>query len=66
MLNSYEIGDVIVTFYTKTLKTISTDSHTPIADNAKLDAISITDNNYARDEWGKRIYDPAYKKAEWK
>jgi hypothetical protein len=70
MLNSYEIGTVVVTFYTKALKysssQTSTDETPPIADRAKLDAISIADADYAASEWGKRIYDPNYKKAEWK
>jgi hypothetical protein len=34
------------------------------ADYAKLDAISITDDGYAKNEWGDRVYDPAYKKID--
>lgn len=69
MLNSYEIGNMVVTFYTKVLRDLSlsaADSTLPVADRAKLDAISIADTDYATSEWGQRIYDPAYKKAEWK
>jgi hypothetical protein len=31
-----------------------------------LDAISIAESGYAKNEWGDRIYDPNYQKANWK
>jgi hypothetical protein len=37
-----------------------------VAEHAELDAITIADAEYAKSEWGDRIYDPKYKKIEWK
>ena len=34
--------------------------------DAKLEAISLANPGYAKSEWGDRVYDPAYKKIEWK
>ncbi len=64
MMNSYEVGTKVVTFITKVSATVAPDS--PIADHATLDAISIADPNFARTEWGERVYDPEYRKIEWK
>jgi hypothetical protein len=72
MMNSYDAGGVVITFYTKVnreefarVKASGVDASP--ADYAKLDAISITDEAYAKkDQWGDRVYDPAYKKIDWK
>jgi hypothetical protein len=71
MFNSFEIGSKVVTFFTKVsredferLKKAGSSSE--IAQFAKLDAISIADASYAKDEWGARIYDPNYKSVGWK
>jgi len=71
MMNSYEVGVVVVTFYTKInrdeFSSLKASGKNPWpADYAKLDAISIAEDNYATSEWGERVYDPAYKKIEWK
>ena len=71
MMNAYEVGTLVITFFTKiTLQDHSqmkaTGSNPSPADYAKLDAISIADDAYAKNEWGDRVYDPAYKKIEWK
>ena len=65
LMNSYETGTVVVTFFTKVLDTEPGDQ-TPIADRAKLDALSIASAEYASTEWGERVYDPKYKKINWK
>jgi len=71
MMNSFEVGTSVITFHTKIkgdkfqrLKASGADPSP--ADYAKLDAISIADDAYASREWGDRVYDPAYKKIEWK
>jgi hypothetical protein len=71
MLNSFEVGTNVVTFVTRVsnaeaLPPSEADKDSAVADRAKLDAISISQREYAAGEWGKRIYDPAYKKIEWK
>ena len=71
MMNSYEVGTVIITFYTKIspqeyFTNKSSGTNPSPADYAKLDAISIADAGYAKNEWGDRVYDPQYKKIEWK
>jgi hypothetical protein len=72
MLNSYQAGGVIVTFYTRVdeqqyLRMKGSGPNSSFADFAKLDAISLADPNYAKTAgWGKRIYDPGYKDVEWK
>jgi len=71
MLNSYEIGSVVVTFITKVnqdeyQQAQKSSQHVEVAEFARLDAISYADAEYAKDEWGERIYDPDYKKADWR
>ena len=71
MMNSYEAGAVVVTFYTKVNKDEfsrlkGSVAKPTLADYAKLDAISVAEDGYATSEWGERVYDPAYKKIEWK
>ena len=72
LVNSYEIGKTIVTFYTKAhpqvhLQVKASDPNFSPADYSKLDAISLADPSYAKNAgWGDKIYDPQYKKAEWK
>jgi len=72
MMNSYEIGNAVVTFITKVPVTgeqpasPEAKAGSEIGDRATLDAISISDPKYAENEWGERVYDPKYKKAEWK
>jgi len=71
MINSFEAGSAVITFYTKIneneFKLLKERGADPSpADFAKLDAISIADDSYANSEWGERVYDPAYKKIEWK
>jgi hypothetical protein len=71
MMNSYQIGDVIATFITK----LSAEDYAPfkeapdvakLAVHARLDAVMLSDAKYALREWGPRIYDPDYKKIQWK
>jgi hypothetical protein len=71
MMNTWEVGKVVITFYTKVgqqeydrMKASGLNSSP--ADYAKLNAISIADADYAKSEWGDRIYDPQYKKIEWR
>jgi hypothetical protein len=70
MLNSYEVGNTVVTFYNKISNAevgrLDPEGQGTIADHARLDAISIADADYAKSEWGDRIYDPQYKKVDWK
>ena len=71
MINSYDAGGAVVTFYTKInrdeLSRVKASRANPSpADYAKLDAISIAANGYAKSEWGDRLYDPAYRKIDWK
>jgi hypothetical protein len=67
MINSYDTSTAVVTFFTKVPSGASQSSNsTPVAARAKLDALSIADADYAKSEWGERIYDPNYKKPEWK
>ena len=71
MINSYEVGTNIVTFTTKVAVTElarlkESGQGGAIADYARLDAISIASADYAKGEWGDRIYDPNYKKIDWK
>jgi len=71
MMNAYEVGRVVITFYTKInlqdyTRMKAAGSNPSPADYAKLDAISIADADYAKSEWGDRIYDPLYKRVEWK
>ena len=67
MINSYEAGTSVVTFFTKIVGAPAKSGiGGPVGDRAKLDAISIADAGYAKSEWGERVYDPKYKKIEWK
>jgi len=71
MINSWEVGSVVITFYTRIGlhdydRMKASGLNPPPADYAKLDAISIADAGYAKSEWEERIYDPQYKKIEWK
>jgi hypothetical protein len=67
MMNSYEAATSVVTFFTKVIRsTAGSQDSTPVADRAKLDAISIADAAYADSEWGQRASDPRYKQIEWK
>lgn len=71
LFNAYEVGTKVVTFITKASKQDYARSKQggagwDLADHAKLDAILIADGDYAVYEWGPRVYDPGYKKIEWK
>lgn len=71
MMNSYEAGNLVITFYTEIsradeLRMRASANSESLADYARLDAISIAANEYARSEWGEPVYDPAYRKIEWK
>ena len=71
MMNSYEVGNIVVTFITKVtekeyVNIKESGKSWVVADHARLDAISIAEAGYAEGEWGDRIYDPNYKKVEWK
>ncbi len=71
LLNSWEVGNVVITFYTKIsgadyAKAQAEGANAAPAEYAKLDAISMANSAYAKSEWGDRVYDPAYKKIEWK
>jgi hypothetical protein len=69
LLNSYEVGSAMVTFYTVIPKEDFESAKAAANDNekfgsfAKLDAISIASGEYADKDWGDRILDPAYKKT---
>ena len=63
MLNSYEVGNSVVTFFT--VAGAFAGKGSAVAERAKLNAISIADAQYATSEWGDRVYDPGYKKIEW-
>jgi hypothetical protein len=75
LLNSYEVGNVVVTFYTR----ISGKDYAKVqaagansggaaagAEFAKLEGISMANAAYAKSEWGARIPNPAYKTVDWK
>jgi len=71
LMNSFEVGTSVITFYTKIngdeFQRLKASGANPSPANyAKLDAISIADDAYANSEWGERVFDPAYKKIEWK
>ncbi len=71
MLNSYAVGSNVVTFITKVaeadyFKAKTVGMKWVVADHARLDGISIASTEYARAEWGERIYDPGYKPVTWK
>ena len=70
LLNSWEVGNVVITFitrisaadYAKARASGASDA----AVDAKLNAISLANAAYATSEWGDRVYDSGYKKIEWK
>ena len=65
LINSYEVGAVVATFVTKIAgRQINASMDAP--GNAVLVALSIADAEYANSVWGKRTYDPNYRKIEWK
>ncbi len=67
MINSFEFGHSVVTFFTAVRdKDGLAEGNLLVADRAKLDAISIATEEYAKSEWGERTYDSQYRKAEWK
>jgi hypothetical protein len=70
LLNSYEVGGAVITFYNKVsnaeVAKLDPDGQSTFADHARLDAISIASQSYASAEWGERVYDPQYKKVVWK
>jgi hypothetical protein len=71
MMNSFEVGTFVITFYTKIngdefQRLKASGANASPADYAKLDAISIASDAYAKSEWGDRVYDPAYKEIQWK
>ncbi|AFL87120.1 hypothetical protein Terro_0788 [Terriglobus roseus DSM 18391] len=70
LLNSYEVGDTVITFYNKVsnaeIAKLDPAGQSTFADHARLDAISIASQSYAQSEWGGRVYDPHYKKVDWK
>ncbi len=66
--NTYEIGDVLVTFVTKVRDQdlpLVEKKRLGLAEAAKLDAIILTTPDYAATNWGKQIKDPAYRKGVW-
>jgi hypothetical protein len=70
LVNSYEANGVVITFYNKVSNKaaaqLDPEGQTTIADQAKLDAISIASPGYAKAEYGDRVYDPNYKPVTWK
>lgn len=71
LLNSWEVGNVVVTFYTRIsaadrAKAQAAGAGEGAAGYAKLFAISLANAAFAQGEWGNRMTDPAYKKIEWK
>jgi hypothetical protein len=75
LLNSYEVENVVVTFYTR----ISGADNAKVqageanpggaatgAGYARLEGISMANAAYAKSEWGARVPNPAYKKVGWK
>lgn len=71
MINSFEVGSAVVTFYTKIdrdefSRLKASGANPSPAEYARLDAVSIANDSYAKSEWGERIYDPEYKKIKWK
>ncbi len=75
LLNSWEAGNVVITFTTRIsgpdyakvqAEEGNASGSSSAADYAKLVAISMANSAYAKSEWGDPVYDPAYKKIEWK
>jgi hypothetical protein len=75
LLNSYEVGNVVVTFYTRisgadyakvqAARASATGTATG-AEFARLEGISMANAAYATSEWGARVANTAYKKVDWK
>jgi len=70
LMNSWESDNVVVTFYTRISAAdyakAQAEGSDAAAKYAKLDAISLANAAYVNGEWGDRVYDPAYRKIEWK
>ncbi len=71
LLNSYEVENVVITFYTRissadSAKVQASEGKDSGEEYARLDGISLANAAYAKREWGDRIVNPAYKKIEWK
>jgi hypothetical protein len=69
LLNSYEVGAVIVTFVTTVADAEiagAKDLEASLASHARLDAISLASPSFAAQEWGEAIYSSGYKKIEWR
>lgn len=68
--NSYEVGDVIVTFATRIgpddLSAFLTNGPKEGNQIGRLDAIMLASPEYVESTWGKPIKDPNYKPIEWK
>ncbi len=63
MMNSYEVGTVIVTFLTLIAPADIDKAKTgELGDHARLVAISLASPGYAAHNWGMATNDPAYKK----
>lgn len=69
LLNSYEVGSVIVTFITK-IQNIDIPAiqknPSSLPGAATLDALILSDLDYVRINWGKAVYDTDYKPIQWK
>ena len=72
LLNSFEVENVVVTFYTRvTAQDYAKAANggggsTSGAEYYRLEGVSMSDAAYAKTEWGDRIPNPAYRKIEWK
>jgi hypothetical protein len=79
LLNSWEVENVMITFYTRISEADydkaqgagangdgSAAGSTIGAEYAKLAGISMANAAYAKSEWGVQIPNPAYKKVDWK
>lgn len=70
LLNSYELGNTVITFYNKVsnaeISKLNPEGQSSFADHARLDAISFASQGYAKAQWGDRIYDPRYQQIAWK
>lgn len=76
LLNSYEVENVVLTFYTRisgadyakvrAAEAANPDGAATDAGYARLEGISMANAAYAKSEWGARVPNPAYKKVDWK
>ena len=70
LMNSWETANVVVTFFTRISAAdyakAQAEGGDAAAGYAKLDAIALANAAYVKSEWGDRVYDPAYKRIEWK